>query len=50
MEHYYKTLVSEGLARVAYVKEPTTKYLAELEQAQEQAKMSHSESGAYQVM
>jgi len=33
-----KTLVSEGLARVAYVKEPTTKYLAELEQAQEQAK------------
>ncbi|MDK7913405.1 thermonuclease family protein [Enterococcus faecalis] len=33
-----KTIVSEGLARVAYVKEPTTKYLAELEQAQEQAK------------
>lgn len=33
-----KTLVSEGLARVAYVKEPNTKYLAELEQAQEQAK------------
>ena len=32
-----KTL-GEGLARVAYVKEPTTKYLAELEQAQEQAK------------
>ena len=28
-----KTLVSEGLARVAYVKEPNTKYLAELEQA-----------------
>lgn len=33
-----KTLVSEGLARVAYVKEPNTKYLAELEQALEQAK------------
>ncbi|HBI1739079.1 TPA: thermonuclease family protein [Enterococcus faecalis] len=33
-----KTLVSEGLARVAYVKEPNTKYLSELEQAQEQAK------------
>ena len=33
-----KTLVSEGLARVAYVKEPNTKYLEELEQAQEQAK------------
>jgi len=33
-----KTLVREGLARVAYVKEPNTKYLAELEQAQEQAK------------
>ncbi|EHV2922418.1 TPA: thermonuclease family protein [Enterococcus faecalis] len=33
-----KTLVSEGLARVAYVKEPNSKYLAELEQAQEQAK------------
>ncbi|MCO5422254.1 thermonuclease family protein [Enterococcus faecalis] len=33
-----KTLVSEGLARVAYMKEPNTKYLAELEQALEQAK------------
>lgn len=33
-----KTLVSEGLACVAYVKEPNTKYLSELEQAQEQAK------------
>ena len=33
-----KTLVREGLARVAYVKEPNTKYLLELEQAQEQAK------------
>lgn len=33
-----KTLVREGLARVAYVKEPNTKYLSELEQAQEQAK------------
>ncbi|HAP4186032.1 thermonuclease family protein [Enterococcus faecalis] len=33
-----KTLVSEGLARVAYVKEPNTKYLTELEQTQEQAK------------
>nr|WP_290463598.1 thermonuclease family protein [Staphylococcus aureus] len=33
-----KTLVSEGLARVAYVKEPSTKYLEELEKAQEQAK------------
>ncbi|NRE45371.1 thermonuclease, partial [Enterococcus faecalis] len=33
-----KTLVGEGLARVAYVKEPNTKYLSELEQAQEQAK------------
>lgn len=33
-----KTLMSEGLARVAYVKEPNIKYLAELEQAQEQAK------------
>lgn len=33
-----KTLVSEGLARVAYVKEPNTKYLEELEKAQEQAK------------
>lgn len=33
-----KMLVSEGLARVAYVKEPNTKYLAELEQALEQAK------------
>ena len=33
-----KTLVSEGLARVAYIKEPNTKYLSELEQAQEQAK------------
>lgn len=31
-------LVREGLARVAYVKEPNTKYLMELEQAQEQAK------------
>lgn len=33
-----KTLVSEGLARVAYVKEPNTKYLEELEKVQEQAK------------
>ncbi|HAP5231896.1 thermonuclease [Enterococcus faecalis] len=33
-----KTLVREGLARVAYVKEPNTKHLSELEQAQEQAK------------
>ncbi|MGH1652082.1 thermonuclease family protein, partial [Enterococcus faecalis] len=32
-----KTLVSEGLARVAYVKEPNTKYLLELEEAQEKA-------------
>lgn len=40
--------MSEGLARVAYVKEPNTKYLLELEEAQEKAKMSHSESGAYQ--
>ena len=31
-------LVREGLARVAYVKEPNTKYLTELDQAQEQAK------------
>ena len=30
-----KTLVREGLARVAYVKEPNTKYLLELEEAQE---------------
>ncbi|MFC0616154.1 thermonuclease family protein [Enterococcus faecalis] len=33
-----KTLVSEGLARVAYIKEPNTKYLLELEEAQEKAK------------
>lgn len=33
-----ETLVKEGLARVAYVKESNTKYLTELEQAQEQAK------------
>ncbi|NSP41732.1 thermonuclease family protein [Enterococcus faecalis] len=33
-----ETLVREGLARVAYVKEPNTKHLSELEQAQEQAK------------
>lgn len=33
-----KTLVIEGLARVAYVKEPNTKYLLELEEAQEKAK------------
>ncbi|WOA50585.1 thermonuclease family protein (plasmid) [Enterococcus faecalis] len=33
-----KTLVSEGLARVAYVKESNTKYLLELEEAQEKAK------------
>lgn len=33
-----KTLVSEGLARVAYVKEPNTKYLLELEEEQEKAK------------
>ncbi|WP_430608945.1 thermonuclease family protein [Enterococcus sp. MSG3310] len=33
-----KTLVSEGLARVAYVKEPNTKYLPELEKAEVQAK------------
>ena len=33
-----KTLVREGLARVAYVKEPNTKYLLELEEAQEKAK------------
>ena len=33
-----KTLVSEGLARVAYVKEPNTKYLLELEEAQEKAR------------
>ena len=33
-----KTLVGEGLARVAYVKEPNTKYLEELKKAQEQAK------------
>lgn len=33
-----KTLVSEGLARVAYIKEPSTKYLLELEKAQEKAK------------
>lgn len=28
----------EGLARVAYVKEPNTKYLLELEEAQEKVK------------
>lgn len=33
-----KTLVSESLARVAYVKEPNTKYLLELEEEQEKAK------------
>ncbi|MEQ6033024.1 thermonuclease family protein [Enterococcus faecalis] len=33
-----ETLVREGLARVAYVKEPNTKYLLELEEAQEKAK------------
>lgn len=33
-----KTLVREGLARVAYVIEPNTKYLLELEEAQEKAK------------
>ncbi len=33
-----ETLVREGLARVAYVKEPNTKHLSELEKAQEQAK------------
>ncbi|ELY1999534.1 thermonuclease family protein [Enterococcus faecalis] len=33
-----KTLVSEGLARVTYVKEPNTKYLLELEEEQEKAK------------
>lgn len=33
-----KTLVREGLARVAYVKEPNTKYLLELEEEQEKAK------------
>ncbi|EMW5429461.1 thermonuclease family protein [Enterococcus faecalis] len=33
-----KTLVREGLARVAYVKEPNTKYLLELEEAQENVK------------
>lgn len=33
-----ETLVREGLARVAYVKEPNTKYLEELEKAQEKAK------------
>lgn len=33
-----KTLVREGLARVAYVKEPNTKYLLELEEAQEKVK------------
>lgn len=33
-----ETLVREGLARVAYVKEPNTKYLEELEKAQEEAK------------
>ncbi len=33
-----KMLVSEGLARVAYIKEPNTKYLLELEEAQEKAK------------
>ncbi|MGL9923233.1 thermonuclease family protein [Enterococcus sp. DIV1758] len=33
-----KILVSEGLARVAYVKEPNTKYLLELEEEQEKAK------------
>ncbi|WPH48388.1 thermonuclease family protein (plasmid) [Enterococcus faecalis] len=33
-----ETLVREGLARVAYIKEPNTMYLAELKQAQEQAK------------
>ncbi len=33
-----KTLESEDLARMAYVKEPNTKYLEELEKAQEQAK------------
>ncbi|EPE2274843.1 thermonuclease family protein [Enterococcus faecalis] len=32
-----KTLVREGLARVAYIKEPNTKYLLELEEAQEKA-------------
>lgn len=36
-----KTLVSEGLARVAYVKEPNTKYLPELEKAEVQAKSKH---------
>lgn len=33
-----ETLVREGLARVAYVKEHNTKYLLELEEAQEKAK------------
>ncbi|EPH81105.1 hypothetical protein D927_01501, partial [Enterococcus faecalis 02-MB-BW-10] len=33
-----ETLVREGLARVAYVKKPNTKYLLELEEAQEKAK------------
>lgn len=33
-----ETLVREGLARVAYVKEPNTKYLEELKKAQEKAK------------
>ncbi|HDT8098892.1 TPA: thermonuclease family protein [Enterococcus faecalis] len=33
-----KILVSEGLARVAYVKESNTKYLLELEEEQEKAK------------
>ncbi|EOB3448269.1 thermonuclease family protein [Enterococcus faecalis] len=32
-----KTLVREGLARVAYIKEPNTKYLLELKEAQEKA-------------
>ncbi len=31
-------LVREGLARVAYVHEPSTTYLQQLEQSQEQAK------------
>lgn len=33
-----ETLVREGLARVAYVKKPNTKYLLELEEEQEKAK------------
>lgn len=44
-----KTFVNEGLVRVAYVKEPSTKYLEELEKAQEQEQAKSQSTGIWSI-